>query len=149
MCTKCILQQSFHYEIFHEYFAIRSDMQYITLANDDSVSSCIVSTGNICRLNTALLPADRVQDCSYFPSENNKEKIKKYCQISVLNQATDQAINIDMNFWEIAMLGPRNVYITHLTYSYLYNLRHPLILFIYRTYVKQVLIHSSCHLMIM
>ena len=51
-------------------------MQYITFVDDDNMLSCIVSTGHFCILDTVLHIADRVQDCSYCFSENNKEKIK-------------------------------------------------------------------------
>ena len=44
--------------------------------------NCIVYTGDFCGLDTALHPVDRVQDCSYFLFEKDKEKIKDYCQVS-------------------------------------------------------------------
>ena len=38
---------------------------------------------------------------SYFRFESNKEKIKKNCQISILNQTMDQAVSIDKKVWAI------------------------------------------------
>ena len=41
-------KKSFQYEIDHKYFAIRSDMHYISLPSDGNVLSSIVSTGHFC-----------------------------------------------------------------------------------------------------
>ena len=73
------LKKSLHYEIADKYFAIGWDMRYITFPDDDNTLSCIVSTGQVCRLYTTLHVEDRILDCSSFIIENNKEKISKYC----------------------------------------------------------------------
>ena len=43
--------------------------------------SCIVSSDHFCRLDTALHPDDKTQECSYFLFNDDKEKISKDCQI--------------------------------------------------------------------
>ena len=86
---------------------IRSDLHYITFPDDEKICDCIVSSGHFCRLDRALHPIDNVQECSYFLFEDDKEKISKYCQISVLNQTRDQAVSTDKNFWAITALLPR------------------------------------------
>ena len=101
-----------------------SDMQYINILDDDNVLHFRMSTVHFCRLDTALHPADRVQDCSFL-LENDKEKIKEYGQISMLNKTIDQAISICKNCWAITALSPRKLYVTCLTFFCPYNLRHP------------------------
>ena len=68
-----------------------------------------MSIGNFCILDTAVHPGDRLQDCSYFCFENNKEKIKECCQVLILNQTIDHTISIDKNFRAITMLNPRKL----------------------------------------
>ena len=49
-------------------------MRHVTFS-DDNVLSCIVSTGNFCRLDTALHQVDKVQDFIFF-LVMNKEKTR-------------------------------------------------------------------------
>ena len=113
-----IIKKSFQYEIEHRHFAIRSDLHYITFPDDENVLSFVVSSYHLCRLNTALHPVDKIQECSYFLFDGDEENIRKYCQISFLNQTRDHTISIDENFWPITSLNPRNLYISILIYSY-------------------------------
>ena len=138
--------KSFYYEVSYKYLAVRSDMRHITFPDDNIFMSCIVSTGQFCRLDTALHLADKVHDCSYFLFMNNKEKIQEYCKISVINLTADHDTSLDGNYWTVTTSIPKKLYITFLTYSFPHTLKHPLTLFIYRTHVKQVPIHFSCHL---
>ena len=48
-----------------------------------------------CSLDIALHPVERIQDCSYFLFEGDKEQISQYCQISILNQSREQAFSVD------------------------------------------------------
>ena len=63
-----------------------------------NVLGCVVSSGHFCRLDTPLHPVNKIQECHYFLFEDDKEKISKYCQISILNQTRDQAISIDLDY---------------------------------------------------
>ena len=76
--------------------------------------SCVVSSGHFCRLNTALHPVNRIQECSYFLFQGNKEKIDR-----------DQVISIDKHFWAISTWSPRELYVSFITYSYPLSLQHP------------------------
>ena len=84
-----ILQKSFHYDLHHKYFSIRSSLRYITFPNDHNVLSCIVLAGHFCMLDAALHPVDETQDCMYFLFENNKKKIYRYSRKVLLNQPAD------------------------------------------------------------
>ena len=101
-----ILKESFQYEIVHRYFAIRSNLHYITLPDEENVVSCVVSLDHFYRLDTAFYAVDKIQECSYFLYEGNKERISKYCQISILNQTRDQTVGIGKNLWAITTLSP-------------------------------------------
>ena len=70
-------------------------------------------------------PVYKIQECSYFLFEGKKEKISKYCLISILNQARDQANSRDKYMLAITIIDLRNLYLSCLTYSYLLTLRHP------------------------
>ena len=53
-----------------------------------------------------------------FPLEK-KEKINKFCILSVINQTQNEAINIKDNFWAISTLqNNKKLYITYFQYSY-------------------------------
>ena len=66
------------------------------------------SLGHFCILDTTLHPVSKIQECSYFLFEGNKEKISKYFPISILNETKDQAISIVKSFWTITTVSPRN-----------------------------------------
>ena len=100
-----ILKKSFQYEIEHRYFAIRSYLHYITIRDDENVLCCVASSEHFSRLDTALHAVDKIQECSYFQFEDDKEKMSKYGHISILSQTRDQAISIDKNFSAITTLG--------------------------------------------
>ena len=44
-------------------------------ADDENVLHCIVSSGHLCRLDTALQSIDGVQELSYFLIEDDMERI--------------------------------------------------------------------------
>ena len=69
----------------------------ITFPDDQNILSCVASSGHFCRLDTALHPVNKIQECSCFLFKDVKEKVRKYFLISILNQARDQAISIDKN----------------------------------------------------
>ena len=54
---------------------IRSNLHHITFLVGETSLSCIVSSGPFCRIDTALHPVDRVQECSYFIFLRMKSKI--------------------------------------------------------------------------
>ena len=51
----------------------------------------------------------------FFLFENDKEIIQKHCKISILNETSDRAINLDKNIWAITTLK---------TYETIYYLSH-------------------------
>ena len=80
---------------------------------------------HFCRLDTALHPVDKSQECRYFLFEDDNEKISKYCQVSVLNQTRDPHISIDKTVWAITTQSLGKMYIFCLTYSYSLSLQYP------------------------
>ena len=102
----------FQYEIDHGCFVIRSYLCYITFPDDENVLDCIVSSGHFCRIDTALHQVNRIQEYSYFFFKDNKEKISRYCQISILNISRDQAISIDKDSRTITIWNPIKLCIT-------------------------------------
>ena len=96
-----ILKESFRYSIQEEYLTIRSDEQYILFPLSTDIMACQVSNGQFCHINSSLYAADTSNSCSYAPFLQSKEKINKFCILSVINQTQDDAINIIDNFWAI------------------------------------------------
>ena len=76
-------KKSFLYEIEHTYFATRSDWHYTTFPYNENVLHCLVSSGHFYILDAILHPVAKIQECSNFLFEDDKEKISKYYQISV------------------------------------------------------------------
>ena len=62
-------------------------------------------------------------DSQYILFLQDKERINKFCILSMINQTQDEAFNINDNFWEISTLQDnKKLYITCLQYSYSINL---------------------------
>ena len=112
------LKKVFKYEIGNPYIAVRSDNNYFTIPNHDDVVTCQISAGHFCNFNTALYPTASTKECLYHLLVNDKEKIQKYCTISVRKYTQDTAINLEANTWALAVLEPTTLHVTCLTYSY-------------------------------
>ena len=85
--------------------------------------ACQVSNGQFCHTNFALYKPDTSNSCSYALFLQNKDKINKFCILSVINRTQDEALNINDNFWAILTLqNNKKLYITCLQYSYLITL---------------------------
>ena len=114
-----ILKESFSYSIQEEYLAIRSDAQYISFPLSTDIMACQVSNGQFCCINSPLYRADTSSSCSYTLVLQNKDRINKYCILSVINQTQDGAFNINDNHWAISTLQDnKKLYITCLQFSY-------------------------------
>ena len=70
-----ILKKSFQYEIDHKYFAIRSDLHYITFPDDENVLSCLVSSGHFSRLDTTLHPINKIQESIFYLKMTEKSLV--------------------------------------------------------------------------
>ena len=120
-----VLKKSFRYSIQEEYLAIRLDEQYISLPLSTDVMTCQVSNGWFCCINSPLYASDTSNSCSYALLLKNKDKINKFCILSIINQMQDPAINMN-NFWAISTLqNNKKLYITCLQYSYSISLHFP------------------------
>ena len=60
-----ILKKSLQCEIKHGHFCNISDLHCIAFPDDENVLGCVVSLGNFCRLDTALYPVNKIQECNY------------------------------------------------------------------------------------
>ena len=98
------LKKSFRYSIQKEYLAIRSDKQYISFPLNMDIMTCQVSNGQFCHFNSPIYAADTSNSCSYILFYQDKNKINKFCILSVTNQMNDEAININDCFWAISIL---------------------------------------------
>ena len=115
---------SFRYSIQEEYLTIRSDAQYISFPLSTDILACQVSNGQFCHINSPLYTADTSSSCSYALFLQNKDRIKKFCILSGVNETIDEAININDNFWSISTLQD-NKSITCLQFSYSIKLHFP------------------------
>ena len=114
-----IPKKSFRYSIQEEYLTIRSDEQKILFSLSRDIMACQVSNGQFCHINSPLYASDTSNSCSYILFLQNKDKINKFCILSVINQTQDEAINTNDNFWAISTLhNSKMLYITCLQYSY-------------------------------
>ena len=114
------LPMSFQYTIKEEYFAIRSDGQYISFPISTDIMACQVSNGQFCQINTPLWTVDTSKSCSYALFIQIRNKINTFYTLSVINQTHDKAVNINDNFRVILTLeNTRKLYIICLHFSYL------------------------------
>ena len=90
------------------------------------IIACQVSNGQFCHITSHLYAVDTSNSCSYALFLQNKDKINKFCILSVINQTQDAAININDNFLAISTLqNNKKIYITCLQHSYSIALHFP------------------------
>ena len=99
-----ILKMSFRYLMQEGYLAIRSDVQNLLFPLSTDIMACQVSNGQFCHINSPLYKTDSSSSCSCALFLQNKDKINKFCILSVINQTQDKAFNINDNFWSISTL---------------------------------------------
>ena len=112
-----LLLKQFNYNHPNNFIVISKDNLYITYQNSNDIFSCQLSVGYYCETNTPFFPLDSTNHCSYYLLQNNLKKIE-YCSLSVTDQTTDQAINLDYYYWAIMTMVPTNLQIyvlPHLT----------------------------------
>ena len=97
-----ILKKSFRYSFQEEYLAIRSDSQYILFPLNTNIMACQVSNGQFYCINSPLYTADTSNSYSYALFLQNKDKIKTFCILSVINQTQDETFNINDSFLAIS-----------------------------------------------
>ena len=112
------LKKVFSFEISNPYIAIQSDGNYLTILLHEDILTCTISVGLFCNLNTPLYPTKTTTKCIYHLLINDKEKIQEYCKINIENYMQDSAINLDQKIWALAVLGPIELHISCLNYSY-------------------------------
>ena len=66
--------------------------------------ACHISNGQFCHINSPLYAEDTSHPCSYALFLQNKDKINKFCILSVINQMQDEAVNNNDNLWAISTL---------------------------------------------
>ena len=99
-----ILKKSFRYSIQAENIAIRFDKQYISFPLSMGIMACQVLNDQFCHINSPLYAVDTSNSYSYVLFLQNKDKINKFCMLSVTNQVQNEAVNINNNFWAISTL---------------------------------------------
>ena len=88
--------------------------------------ACHVPNGQFCHINSSLYTADTLSSCSYTLFLKNKDKINKFCILSVINQTQDEVFNINNNFWVPSTLQDnKRLYVTCLQYIYSIKLHFP------------------------
>ena len=118
-----ILKKSFKYSIQEEHLAIRLDTQYISFPLSTDIMACQVSNGQFCHINSPLYAVDTSHSCSYALFLQDKDRINKFCTMSIINQTQYEALNINNNFWAILTLpNSKKLYITCVQYGYLITL---------------------------
>ena len=90
------------------------------------ILSCQVSNGQFCCINSLLYSVDTSSSCNYALFLQNKDRINKFCTLSMVNQMQDGAFNISDNLWSISTLHDnKKVYISCFQFSYLIKLYFP------------------------
>ena len=124
---------SCQYDFPHKYAAILSNVRYITFPDDYGILSCMFSVHWM--LHCIRQISFRI--FIFIFSKHNKEHIWKFCKISLLNKAKDEAIGMGQNLWVIATLSPTKTYVTCLAYSYPQTQNTSVILYTLHTLVNQ------------
>ena len=120
------LHKCFGYNIPNDFIAITINGLYITYPDLSDILSCQLSTGHYCQINTPFYAIDNTHHCSYYLLQNNDEKVRQFCLLSVINQTMDQATTLDYYYWAIATMKPSKLQILCLTSSYCVKLKFPI-----------------------
>ena len=99
---------------------------YITYPDSNEILSCQLTERHYCEINAPFYPIDNTHHCSYYLLQNDDEKVRQFCSLSVMNQATDQAISLDYYYWAITTMKPSKLQVVCLPSSYYVKLKFPI-----------------------
>ena len=88
-------EKSFQFDLPYKYLAIKSDVWFITITDNDDVLGYMVSAGHFCRLNATPHLVDHTHDCRFYLFRNDKVAIRKFYKIYLVSQTTDKTVSID------------------------------------------------------
>ena len=120
------LQKWIRYNIPNDFIAITTNGLYITYLDSNEILSCQLSVRHYCEIYTLFYSIDNPHHCSYYLLQNNDEKVRQFCSLSVMNQTTDQAVSLDYYYWDIITMKPSKLQVICLTASYYVKLKIPL-----------------------
>ena len=100
-------------------------MEYISFPVSTDILACQVSNGQFCHINSPLYTADISSSCSYALFLQNRDRINKFCLLSMANQMQDEAININDNFGSISTLHSDKRFTSCLQFTSLIKLHFP------------------------
>ena len=103
--------------------------------DSNEIQSCQLSAGHYCEINTPFYPTDNTHNCSYYVLQNDDEKVRLFCSLSVMNQIMDQAVSLDYYYWAITTTKPSKLHVGCLISSYYIKLKFP---------IDIIHIHDAC-----
>ena len=113
------------YELEGRYLAILMHGLYVTIPHETEIKICMASEGNLCMLDQALYPVERVDWCIYALFKNDLPKIQKFCKISTQLVITDQAMSLDGYLWAISVLETTKIQIHCLQENFVRTIHPP------------------------
>ena len=109
----------------NDFIAITTNGLYITYPDSDEILSHRLSGGHHCKISTPFYPTDNTHHCRYYLLQNDYEKVRQFCSLSVMNQMKDQAVSFEYYYWAITTMKTLELQILCLTSSYCIKLKFP------------------------
>ena len=114
------------YNIQNDFIVITANWLYITYPYVNKILNCQLSAGHYCEINTPFYPIDNTHHCSYYLLQNNDDKVRQFCSLSVVNQTKDQAFSLDYYYWAITTMRSFKLHVVCLTSLYYIKLKFPI-----------------------
>ena len=98
--------KSLSYQLEGSNLAVTKDNSYVTILTEAEFIQCTLAQGHFCSLNTALYHIDYSKWCLAAMFLKQKDRINKYCLLSITNITGPQAIYLDQGSWAISVEKP-------------------------------------------
>ena len=120
------LHVQFTYKIEGEYLAISKGGLYAAIPKARDIEICVATSGNLCMMNQALYPVEKIEWCIYAHFEENVTKIEYFCIIDTTERHVNFAQSLDGYMWAVSSVKEEKLQIRCLKETTIAYIKPPL-----------------------
>ena len=120
------LKVEFTYELEGEYLAITKNKLYAALPSAREIRICKGTGGDLCLMNQALYPIDKLEWCIYVLFTNNEEKKREYCSKNTHKRDANKAQSLEGYLWAVTAFEKGKMQIRCVTDTHVIDIKPPL-----------------------
>ena len=117
------LNISVTYELEGKYLAIGHEGHYVSLPEEGELTMCLLTQGDLCKMNQALYPSDRVDWCIWALFIKDERMVKRVCTYNIQKRNGNLAQSLGGYLWAISSIAAEKIQVRCLKETYIVEIR--------------------------